>query len=166
MPKLNFRENPFQPESFSDEIKNSFSGGEVSIDTSSDEKKFLAERDGSGGVVVLRKSSVPGEFAKRVQVLVAQIPKGRVMTYGQIAALCGNPQASRIVGGIAHFGDPDLPWQRVVNKQGGLAAGYFGGRDGHKRDLELEGVTVDGKDGSYRINLKELLWWPPEKLKV
>ena len=42
------------------------------------------------------------------------------MTYGQLAALCGNARAARIVGGIAHFGDPGLPWQRVVNKRGGL----------------------------------------------
>ncbi len=56
-------------------------------------------------------------FRERVEALVAQIPRGRVMTYGQLAALCGNARAARIVGGIAHFGDPDLPWQRVVNKQ-------------------------------------------------
>lgn len=35
--------------------------------------------------------------------MVAQIPKGRVMTYGQIAAMCGSPRAARIVGGVAHF---------------------------------------------------------------
>ena len=63
------------------------------------------------------------EFRTRVEALVARIPKGRVMTYGQLAALAGQPTAARIVGGIAHFGDPDLPWQRVVNKRGGLASG-------------------------------------------
>jgi methylated-DNA-protein-cysteine methyltransferase-like protein len=62
-------------------------------------------------------------FKDRVEALVAQIPEGKVMTYGQLAALAGNPLAARIVGGIAHFGDPNLPWQRVVNKQGGLASG-------------------------------------------
>ena len=81
-------------------------------------------------------------FADRVVKLVATIPKSRVMTYGQIAALCGSANASRIVGGIAHFGAPELPWQRVVNKKGGLAAGYFGGREGQKKDLEAEGVEV------------------------
>jgi len=101
-----------------------------------------------------------GQFAQRVYALVAQIPKGRVMTYGQIAALCGNAQASRTVGGIAHFGPPDLPWQRVVNKKGGLAAGYYGGREGHKKDLEAEGVQVFGKAGSYYVNVDELLWHP------
>jgi methylated-DNA-protein-cysteine methyltransferase-like protein len=97
------------------------------------------------------------EFRERVEAVVSQIPKGKVMTYGQIAALCGNARAARIVGGIAHFGDPDLPWQRVVNKSGGLASGYPGGREGHKQVLEAEGITVDE---SYRVNVKELLWWP------
>jgi methylated-DNA-protein-cysteine methyltransferase-like protein len=99
----------------------------------------------------------PG-FRQRVEAVVAQIPQGRVMTYGQIAALCGNARAARIVGGIAHFSDPDLPWQRVVNKQGGLASGYPGGRSGHKQVLEAEGVKASE---DYKVNVKELLWWPP-----
>lgn len=96
-------------------------------------------------------------FRERVEALVAQIPEGRVMTYGQIAALTGNARAARIVGGIAHFGDPDLPWQRVVNKSGGLAAGYPGGRAGHKAHLETEGVAVSDE---YQVDVQKLLWWP------
>jgi methylated-DNA-protein-cysteine methyltransferase-like protein len=97
------------------------------------------------------------DFRQQVEALVAQIPKGRFMTYGQIAALCGNARAARIVGGIAHFGNPDLPWQRVVNRKGGLASGYYGGRKGQKQILETEGVQVDD---DYTINIKELVWWP------
>ena len=96
-------------------------------------------------------------FRERVEAIVAQIPRGRVMTYGQLAALCGNARAARIVGGIAHFGDPDLPWQRVVNKQGGLASGYPGGRAGHKQVLEGEGVGVDE---AMQVDVAALLWWP------
>lgn len=96
-------------------------------------------------------------FRQRVEALVAQIPPGRAMTYGQIAALCGNARAARIVGGIAHFGNPDLPWQRVVNRYGGLAAGYPGGRSGHKQVLEAEGFTVSA---GYRIDIKKHLWRP------
>lgn len=103
---------------------------------------------------------VDNSFRARVEELVRQIPEGRVMTYGQIAALCGNARAARIVGGIAHFGDPDLPWQRVVNKRGGLAAGYPGGRAGHKAHLEAEGVAVYGEAGSYFIDIEKLLWQP------
>jgi methylated-DNA-protein-cysteine methyltransferase-like protein len=96
-------------------------------------------------------------FRQRVEALVAQIPQGRVMTYGQLAALCGNARAARIVGGIAHFGDPELPWQRVVNKQGGLATGYPGDRQGHKAALEAEGYAVSD---DYQVDVTQLLWWP------
>lgn len=102
-------------------------------------------------------SEVDAGFGKRVQEIVRQIPKGRVMTYGQIAALCGSPRAARIVGGVAHFGDPDLPWQRVVNKRGGLALGYPGGRQGHKEHLESEGIKIS-KD--YQVDVEKLLWSP------
>ena len=96
-------------------------------------------------------------FRELVESYVAQIPNGRVMTYGQLAALAGNARAARIVGGIAHFGDPKLPWQRVVNKQGGLASGYPGGWQGHKAALEAEGVEVSD---DYRVNIGKLLWHP------
>jgi methylated-DNA-protein-cysteine methyltransferase-like protein len=98
-------------------------------------------------------------FKVLVEQLVAQIPCGRVMTYGQLAALAGNARAARVVGGIAHFGDPNLPWQRVVNKRGGLASGYPGGRSGHRQVLEEEGVTVNNKD---EVEVRGLLWWPNE----
>lgn len=99
-------------------------------------------------------AEVDTSFRLRVEAIVAQIPKGRVMTYGQIAALCGNVRAARIVGGIAHYGDSNLPWHRVVNKSGGLASGYPGGRTGHKAHLEAEGVNVE----AYRVNVTKLLW--------
>lgn len=99
------------------------------------------------------------QFAQDVYAIVAQIPRGRVMTYGQIAALCGSPRAARIVGQVAHWGPLELPWQRVVNKQGGLAGGYTtGGREAHKRDLEEDGVEV-GDD--YTVDIDNLIWWPP-----
>lgn len=100
------------------------------------------------------------QFKERVYAFVAQIPRGRVMTYGQLAALAGNARAARIVGGIAHFGGPDLPWQRVVNKHGGLAAGYPGGRAAHKQHLESEGVEVFGENDEYYVNVAKLLWNP------
>lgn len=88
--------------------------------------------------------SPDGGFRERVEAIVAAIPKGKVMTYGQIAALAGNARAARVVGGIAHYGDPALPWQRVVNRHGGLASGYPGGRASHRSNLEKEGVKFNG----------------------
>lgn len=101
----------------------------------------------------------PKSFSQSVYELVAAIPKGRVMTYGQIAALVGSPRAARQVGQVAHWGPLDLPWQRVVHKDGMLARGYTtGGYEAHRRDLESEGVKIDHK---YRVaDLEELLWWP------
>lgn len=95
-------------------------------------------------------------FRERVLAVVATIPSGRVMTYGQIAALCGSPRAARIVGGIAHTADQTLPWQRVVNASGGMAAGYPGGTAGHQKHLEQEGVIFTNS----HINLKDYLWTP------
>lgn len=102
--------------------------------------------------------SLNDNFRQRVEAIVAQIPRGRVMTYGQLAALCGNARAARIVGGIAHFGDPDLPWQRVVNKKGGLAAGYPGGRQAHAEHLLAEGVAIT--DDYYVVDMSSRVWWP------
>lgn len=101
-------------------------------------------------------------FSKRVNELVAQIPNGRVMTYGQLAALSGSPLAARIVGGIAHYGSPDLPWQRVVNKSGGLASGFPGGPSIQKAMLEAEGITFDRQD---KLDIDSLIWWPEESGK-
>ena len=101
---------------------------------------------------------VDESFAKEVYTLVSKIPKGRVMTYGQIAALCGTAWAAWEVGQIAHTGPADLPWQRVVNKTGGLAAGWpNGGRAAHRQLLEAEGIKVNS---DYKVDVAKLIWYP------
>lgn len=102
-------------------------------------------------------SRVDSEFKNRVFGYVAKIPKGRVMTYGQLAALAGAAWAAWEVGQIAHTGPSDLPWQRVVNKQGGLARGYPGGLDGHKKALSSDGIEVNSE---FRVDIERLLWRP------
>jgi len=84
------------------------------------------------------------------------------MTYGQIAAICGNARASRIVGGIAHYGDPTLPWHRIVNIKGKLASGYPGGMIQQKELLEQDGLSIDSKDGDYFVSLTDGNLWSPE----
>ena len=103
-------------------------------------------------------SRVDAEFKDRIYDIVSHIPRGKVATYGQVAAMAGAAWAAWEVGQIAHTGPSDLPWQRVVNKQGGLARGYPGGFEGHKQVLEAEGIEVDDE---YRVDIKELLWQPP-----
>lgn len=96
------------------------------------------------------------KFKDDVYRLVAKIPKGKVMAYGQIAALCGSPRAARVVGQIAHFGPLDLPWQRVVHKDGLLARGYTsGGYEAHKHDLTREGVPVSNE---YKVDMAKYTW--------
>lgn len=103
---------------------------------------------------------VDASFKNRVYELVAQIPEGRVMTYGQIAALCGAAWAAWEVGQVAHTGPGDLPWQRVVSKQGGLAAGWpGGGRAAHAARLRAEGVDVSDE---YKVDIEKLLWNPDQ----
>ena len=53
--------------------------------------------------------------------LVRRIPRGRVATYGQLAALLGRPRAARAVGQAMHDCPRDVPWHRVVNASGGIS---------------------------------------------
>jgi methylated-DNA-protein-cysteine methyltransferase-like protein len=85
------------------------------------------------------------------------------MTYGQIAALCGQPRAARIVGGVAHFGPEELPWHRVVNKHGRLAGAFPGGRSEHARRLSEEGVEVRE---DFSVDVTSLLWWPQQEMNL
>jgi methylated-DNA-protein-cysteine methyltransferase-like protein len=112
-------------------------------------------------VLVNRPSEMDAfNFRDRVYELVAKIPLGRVATYGDIALLCGSPRGARIVGSVAHFGPTGLPWQRVVNRYGGLASGYWGGRQQQKHDLEAEGVTVTE---DFIVKEFERLRWTPSR---
>lgn len=105
---------------------------------------------------------VEAGFRERVYALVSQIPKGRVITYGDVASYCGSPFASRQVGQIAHFGPSDLPWQRVVNRHGGLASAYtFGGIEGHKAALEEDDVEVTEDFKVIGFELKR--WYPGQE---
>ena len=97
------------------------------------------------------------EFKQAVYEVVAQIPKGRVMTYGDIALAVGHPYAARQVGGVAHFGPAELPWHRLVNRFGDCASGYYGGKASHRAALEAEGIAVK----EYRVvDFEELRWLP------
>lgn len=97
------------------------------------------------------------DFRASVEKYMAQVPRGQVTTYGDMAALAGHPRAARIVGGMAHYGSPDLPWHRLVNRFGGLAAGYPGGRRTQAQHLAAEGVTCTN---DIVDNFKDIRWLP------
>jgi len=83
------------------------------------------------------------DFREKVFDIMRQVPLGKVVTYGDVAVYSGHPYAARIVGGIAHFGDVDLPWHRLVNRFGGLASGFPGGREIQAKLLEEEGIKFN-----------------------
>ena len=82
---------------------------------------------------------------KRIYEAVKRIPQGKVATYGQVAAMAGNPKMSRAVGNALHK-NPDfenIPCYRVVNSKGELAGEYvFGGAWAQKELLEADGILV------------------------
>ena len=86
---------------------------------------------------------------KRIYEAVKRIPRGKVATYGKVAAMAGNPKMSRAVGNALHK-NPDgesIPCYRVVNSKGELAGEYvFGGLWKQKELLEADGIEViDGR---------------------
>ncbi len=90
------------------------------------------------------------EFSQRVYDAVRQIPRGRVASYGQIAAMAGNPRGARGVGFLLHRNPlpGEIPCHRVVFKDGSVCTGFaFGGPEVQRRLLEEEGVLflADGK---------------------
>ena len=90
---------------------------------------------------------------------VAQIPKGKVATYGQLALLAGSPRASRIVGAAMYRAPSGLPCHRVLYRDGTLCCDEaFGGKEIQRQLLEAEGVDFlpDG-----RVDLKRCLWPGP-----
>lgn len=101
-------------------------------------------------------------FREEVYRLIALVPAGKVTTYGDIAGMAGHANASRIVGGIAHYGPTTLPWHRLVNRFGGLASAFPGGPEVQQQLLEAEGITCTDL---VIDNFKELRWQPqiPEK---
>jgi O-6-methylguanine DNA methyltransferase len=91
---------------------------------------------------VKRKAPVP--FFARVLSVVRRIPPGRVATYGDVAAMAGQPRAARAVGNIMRAcRRPDVPCHRVIAAGGRL--GGYGGNEGLKRALlTAEGLMVSG----------------------
>ncbi len=87
-------------------------------------------------------------FFGKVYEIVKSVPKGRVITYGKVAALAGNPRMSRQVGWALHMNpSPDtIPCYRVVNRFGEVSSAFaFGGANRQRVLLEAEGVTFDEK---------------------
>jgi methylated-DNA-protein-cysteine methyltransferase related protein len=81
---------------------------------------------------------------------VRQIPKGKVATYGQVAAAAGYPLYHRQVVQLLRTAGDALPWQRVVGSGGAIRLKYEAGLE-QRRRLEMEGVRFRGK----RVHMAE-----------
>ena len=80
---------------------------------------------------------------EKIYEVVKTIPKGKVMSYGQVAILAGNPRWARVVGYALHVNPQPgvIPCHRVVMKDGSVSSGFaFGGADAQKQLLLAEGV--------------------------
>jgi methylated-DNA-protein-cysteine methyltransferase-like protein len=100
------------------------------------------------------------DYRERVFQIVRSIPRGRVMTYGQIAEILGEGYTPRTVGFVMHSANDKTPWHRVINAQGGCSTrGLVLPHDKQQRMLEAEGVGFNERG---RCQLQDFLWIPDE----
>jgi alkylated DNA nucleotide flippase Atl1 len=95
-------------------------------------------------------------FAEAVLDLVAQIPPGRVMSYGDLAAELGS-RAARQVGKVMAHGGAEVPWWRVVHADGRPPDGHEDDALGHYR---AEGTPLRHGAAGYRIDMRSAGWHP------
>lgn len=95
-------------------------------------------------------------FKQNVLRLLAKVPKGSVVSYGQIAAGAGSPRAARQVGMILRHlpADSGLPWWRVVNNEGviSIKGNFEATKQLQKELLGQDGVVVSDE---YKIDMKK-----------
>ncbi|OQZ00251.1 MAG: hypothetical protein B6D41_00240 [Chloroflexi bacterium UTCFX4] len=96
-------------------------------------------------------------FTDRVLEIIRAIPRGKVLSYGQVALLAGAPRGARQVGRILYARGRSVPWQRVINRYGGLSTYKVGTGPEQRALLEKEGVVFT-KDGI--VDLKKYQWRP------
>ena len=97
-------------------------------------------------------------YRERVYELVRQIPRGRVMTYGQIAIVLDEGYTARTVGYVMRGSDDGVPWQRVINSQGKISTGRLSIPVNLQQSmLEQEGVVFSDKG---KCDLAKFQWFP------
>lgn len=112
---------------------------------------------GQGYLKRTRRGEPKNIFQQRVLEIIKAIPRGRVLTYGQVAALADTPRAARQVGRILYASGRTVPWQRVINYYGGLSTYKVGSGELQRALLENEGI-VFRLDGT--LDLKKYQWHP------
>jgi methylated-DNA-protein-cysteine methyltransferase-like protein len=112
--------------------------------------------------MVTPHSGTESPFTRNVRSVIRSIPRGRVATYGQVAALAGNHRAVRGVVWILHSSSvaAHLPWHRVINSRGTISLPRVRGFEEQRRRLIAEGVAVSPGG---RIDLSRFGWEPQKK---
>ncbi len=107
----------------------------------------------------MQKTSQCSSFSQKVKKIIQKIPKGKVTTYGQIAALAGDPRATRQVVWILNSSSQKdkLPWHRVVNRKGRISLKPNYGYEIQKMLLQKEGIKFNKND---IIDFDLYLWIP------
>lgn len=107
----------------------------------------------------IKKVHRPATSFEAVYEIVRKIPRGKVTTYGRIAARLGNVRLSRVVGYALHA-NPDeenIPCYRVVNKEGRVSDAFvFGGKNEQIELLRADNIPVS--DDGYVLDLEKYLW--------
>lgn len=94
------------------------------------------------------------DLVERIAQVIRSVPRGQVASYGQIAGLAGSPRAARLVGQVLRRSASDLPWQRIVNKDGRISIVNMAfPAELQVELLRAEGVVVEKIDSSYQVNL-------------
>jgi methylated-DNA-protein-cysteine methyltransferase related protein len=104
-------------------------------------------------------ASERGRARHQVLDLVKRIPRGRVMTYGQIAQVLESRISPRAVGWILHRCPDDVPWQRVVNSSGGCSTDRLPDFPSGLQRAILESEGIEFRP-SGTIDLEIYRWWP------
>ena len=91
----------------------------------------------------------------RVYALVRRVPRGRVVTYGQVARALGMPRGARTVGWAMRVCPDQVPWHRVVNAHGEISIRPTTGFHEQRARLKAEGIRFDRAG---RIDLKKYGW--------
>jgi methylated-DNA-protein-cysteine methyltransferase-like protein len=106
-----------------------------------------------------QKTSEASSFSQRVKEIIKKIPRGKVATYGQIAAYAGHPRAARQVVWILNSSSrkDKLPWHRVINRNGQISLKPNSGYEIQKMLLQREGVKFDKNDA---VDFEFYLWTP------
>ncbi len=148
--------------------ESSLSGAEVCADQLNARKSLALKRNWVNDILspIMVKEQTESPFTRNVRKVIRSIPKGRVASYAQVAALAGNHRAVRGVVWILHSSSEasGLPWHRVISSRGTISLPRGHGFEEQRKRLIAEGVDVSrtGRvDSSVSVGKREKEGAPP-----